>query len=61
MESQDALNNVLHKVTFQKTRIYRTLVAYSRSQWENDRSITGVKGALNDFSISYPARLISLL
>ena len=61
MDSQDTLNNVLHEVISQKTRIYRTLVADSRSQWENDRSITGVKGALNNLSISYAVRLMSLL
>lgn len=61
MEFQDILNNALHNVTSQKTRIYRTLVADSGSQWENDRSITGVQSALNDFGISYAARLMSLL
>jgi len=61
MESQNTLNNVLHNVTSEKTRIYKTLVADSRSQWENDRSITGVQSALADFSISYTARLMNLL
>jgi len=61
MESQNTLNNVLHNVTSQKTRMYITMVADSRSQWENDRSITGVQSALTDFSISYTARLMNLL
>lgn len=61
MESQDTLNNMLHNVTSQKTRIDRTLVADSRSQWENGRPITGVQSALNNFSISYTSRLMSFL
>ena len=34
IESQDTLNNMLQTVTFQNIRIYRTLVADSRSQWK---------------------------